>query len=190
MSEQGNQSESGKIAVVTGGSRGIGRNTVENLARRGVNAISAYHSRGADAHAVVTAVKEAGAQAIALQLDAGNVASFDAFVNSVKEALAKLGATHFDFLVNNAGNSYHKMPFETATEEEVDAIYKVRFKGVFFLTQKLLSLIRDGGRIVNVSTRSDSNQLAGRFGLRIDEGCCGGAVEAYGKGTGTTQDYR
>jgi NAD(P)-dependent dehydrogenase (short-subunit alcohol dehydrogenase family) len=152
MSEQGNQSESGKIAVVTGGSRGIGRNTVENLARRGVNAISAYHSRGADAHAVVTAVKEAGAQAIALQLDAGNVASFDAFVNSVKEALAKLGATHFDFLVNNAGNSYHKMPFETATEEEVDAIYKVHFKGVFFLTQKLLSLIRDGGRIVNVST--------------------------------------
>jgi NAD(P)-dependent dehydrogenase (short-subunit alcohol dehydrogenase family) len=69
-----------------------------------------------------------------------------------EEALAKLGATHFDFLVNNAGNSHHKMPFETATEEEVDAIYKVHFKGVFFLTQKLLSLIRDGGRIVNVST--------------------------------------
>jgi NAD(P)-dependent dehydrogenase (short-subunit alcohol dehydrogenase family) len=92
MSEQGNQSESGKIAVVTGGSRGIGRNTVENLARRGVNAISAYHSRGADAHAVVTAVKEAGAQAIALQLDAGNVASFYAFVNSAGRGPRQAGS--------------------------------------------------------------------------------------------------
>lgn len=152
MSEQGKQAERGKIAIVTGGSRGIGRNAVESLARRGVNAIFTYHSRDGDAEAVIAAVREAGAQAIALKLDAGNVASFDSFVNSVKDALPRLGATHFDFLVNNAGNNHHNMPFETATEEEVDAIYNVHFKGVFFLTQRLLPLMRDGGRIVNVST--------------------------------------
>jgi NAD(P)-dependent dehydrogenase (short-subunit alcohol dehydrogenase family) len=141
-----------KIAIVTGGSRGIGRSTVENLAKRGVHTIFTYHTHGADAEAVVAAAKASGAQALALQLDAGNIASFGAFVESVKDALAKLGATRFDFLVNNAGNSHRNMPFETATEEELDNIYNVHFKGVFFLTQKLLPLINDGGRIVNVST--------------------------------------
>jgi NAD(P)-dependent dehydrogenase (short-subunit alcohol dehydrogenase family) len=78
-------------------------------------------------------VKDAGAKAIALQLDAGNAASFDAFVESVNDALANLAATRFDFLVNNAGNSHRNMPFATATEEELDSIYNVHFKGVFFL---------------------------------------------------------
>src|ERR1700677_4315541 len=96
-----------KIAIVTGGSRGIGRNTVESLARRGVHTIFTYHSHSADAEAVVAEVKDAGAKAIALQLDAGDIASFDAFVESAKEALANLEATHFDFLVNNAGNNHH-----------------------------------------------------------------------------------
>src|SRR6202035_1469205 len=95
-----------KIAIVTGGSRGIGRNTVESLARRGVHTIFTYHTHGTDAEAVVAAVKNAGAEAVALPLDAGNIASFDAFVESVKDALSKLGATRFDFLVNNAGNSH------------------------------------------------------------------------------------
>jgi NAD(P)-dependent dehydrogenase (short-subunit alcohol dehydrogenase family) len=152
MSEQSKQLEPGKIAIVTGGSRGIGRNTVESLAKRGVKAIFTYHSHRADAEAVVAAVKDAGAEAIALPLDAGDIASFDAFVDLVKEALTKFGATRFDFLVNNAGNSHHNMPFEKATEEELDSIYNVHFKGVFFLTQKLLALINDGGRIVNIST--------------------------------------
>jgi NAD(P)-dependent dehydrogenase (short-subunit alcohol dehydrogenase family) len=141
-----------KIAIVTGGSRGIGRSTVESLARRGVHTIFTYHTHGTDAEAVVAAAKHAGAEAIPLQLDAGNVASFGAFVESVKDALAKLEATRFDFLVNNAGNSHRNMPFETATEEELDSIYNVHFKGVFFITQKLLPLINDGGRIVNLST--------------------------------------
>lgn len=141
-----------KIAIVTGGSRGIGRSTVECLARRGVNTILTYHTRGADADGVVAAAKDAGAEAIALQLDAGNVASFDAFVEGVKGALATLGAERFDFLVNNAGNNHRNMPFATATEEEFDNVGNVHFKGVFFLTQKLLPLIHDGGRIVNVST--------------------------------------
>jgi NAD(P)-dependent dehydrogenase (short-subunit alcohol dehydrogenase family) len=141
-----------KIALVTGGSRGLGRNTVESLAKRGVHTIFTYQSHGADAEAVVAAVKNAGAQGIALQLDAGNIASFDAFVESVKDALARLGAARLDFLVNNAGNSHRNMPFEKVTEEELDGIYQVHFKGVFFLTQKLLPLINDGGRIINIST--------------------------------------
>jgi NAD(P)-dependent dehydrogenase (short-subunit alcohol dehydrogenase family) len=97
-------------------------------------------------------VNEAGSEAVALQLDAGNIASFDAFVESVKDALSNLGATRFDFLVNNAGNNHRNMPFEKATEEEFDSVLSVHFKGVFFLTQKLLPLIKDGGRIVNIST--------------------------------------
>jgi NAD(P)-dependent dehydrogenase (short-subunit alcohol dehydrogenase family) len=152
MSKQSRQLEPGKIAIVTGGSRGIGRNTVQSLAKRGVKAIFTYHSHTADAEAVVAALKDAGAGAIALPLDAGDIASFDAFVDRVKEALARFGATRFDFLVNNAGNSHHNMPFEKATEEELDSIYNVHFKGVFFLTQKLLPFINDGGRIVNIST--------------------------------------
>ena len=87
-----------------------------------------------------------------MQLDASTVASFDAFVESVKDALANLGATRFDFLVNNAGNNHRNMPFEKATEEEFDSVCNVHFKGVFFLTQKLLPLINDGGRIINIST--------------------------------------
>ena len=141
-----------KIALITGGSRGIGRNTVVSLAKRGVHTIFTYHSHSADADAVVAAVRDAGAQAIALELDAGAVASFDAFVESVKDALANLGATRFDFLVNNAGNNHRNMPFEKATEEEFDSVCNVHFKGVFFLTQKLLPLINDGGRIINIST--------------------------------------
>lgn len=141
-----------KIAIVTGGSRGIGRSTVESLASRGVNTIFTYHTHGTEAEAVIAAAKEVGVEAIALQLDAGDIASFDGFIESVKGALAKLGAERFDFLVNNAGNSHRNMPFATATEEELDSIYNVHFKGVFFLTQKLLPLINDGGRIVNIST--------------------------------------
>jgi NAD(P)-dependent dehydrogenase (short-subunit alcohol dehydrogenase family) len=152
MTTETNGTSSKKIAIVTGGSRGIGRSTVESLTHRGVQTIFTYHTHGTDAESVVAAAKDAGVEAIALQLDAGNIPSFDAFVASVQDALSKLGATRFDFLVNNAGNSHRNMPFETATEEELDSIYNVHFKGVFFLTQKLLPLINDGGRIINVST--------------------------------------
>jgi NAD(P)-dependent dehydrogenase (short-subunit alcohol dehydrogenase family) len=141
-----------RIAIVTGGSRGIGRNTVISLAERGVDSIFTYNARRDAAEEVVAAVREAGARAIALQLDTGDLRGFDGFVESVRKALAELGAERFDYLVNNAGNNHHNMPFEKATEEELDSIYNVHFKGVFFLTQKLLRLINDGGRIVNVST--------------------------------------
>jgi NAD(P)-dependent dehydrogenase (short-subunit alcohol dehydrogenase family) len=140
-----------KIAIVTGGSRGLGRNTVLHLAKRGVDSIFTYNSNRAEADKVVAAVAETGRNAVAFQLDTGNISAFDAFVQSVREALGNLGAERFDFLVNNAGTSHHNS-FEKTTEQELDSLYQVHFKGVFFLTQKLLPLLNDGGRIVNVSS--------------------------------------
>jgi NAD(P)-dependent dehydrogenase (short-subunit alcohol dehydrogenase family) len=145
-------SERTKIALVTGGSRGIGRSVVLNLVRRGVDTIFTYNSRRAEADEVVAEAAVAAGRAIALQLDTGKVSEFDGFAGRLRDAIASLGAERFDSLVNNAGNNHHNMPFEQATEEELDSIYNVHFKGVFFLTQKLLPLIHDGGRIVNVST--------------------------------------
>jgi NAD(P)-dependent dehydrogenase (short-subunit alcohol dehydrogenase family) len=139
------------IALVTGASRGLGRSTVLSLAKRGVRSIFTYRSNRAEADKVVSLARENGAQAIALQLDTGNVPSFDAFVAKVRDALSGLGATRFDYLINNAGTSHHA-PIEKTTEAELDELYNVHFKGVFFLTQKLLPLINDGGRIVNLSS--------------------------------------
>ena len=141
----------GRVAIVTGGSRGLGRSTVLSLARRGVDAIFTYHSNRAAADEVIALVTEAGRQAIALPLDTGDVAAFDGFVEGVRGALRELGAERFDYLVNNAGTSHHNS-IETTTEAELDGLYNVHFKGVFFLTQNLLPLIKDGGRIVNVSS--------------------------------------
>ena len=139
------------IAIVTGGSRGLGRNTVLSLANRGVHSIFTYNSNPAEADKVVAAVAETRAKAIALQLETGNVSAFDPFVQNVRKALPDLGAERFDYLVNNAGTSHHAA-FDKVTEEELDSLYNVHFKGVFFLTQKLLPLINDGGRIVNISS--------------------------------------
>jgi NAD(P)-dependent dehydrogenase (short-subunit alcohol dehydrogenase family) len=140
-----------RIAIVTGGSRGLGRSTVLSLAARGVASIFTYNTNRTEAEKVVAAARDAGAKSVALQLDTGNVGAFDGFVKSVASALHTLGASRFDYLVNNAGTSHHNA-FEKTTEAEFDALYNVHFKGVFFLTQKLLPLINDGGRIVNISS--------------------------------------
>jgi NAD(P)-dependent dehydrogenase (short-subunit alcohol dehydrogenase family) len=124
---------------------------VLSLARRGVDSIFTYKSNQAEARGVVSLVAEAGRRAVALQLDTGDVRALDPFVRNVRGALAEWGAERFDYLVNNAGISHHK-PFDQTTEEELDQLYNVHFKGVFFLTQKLLPLLNDGGRIVNVSS--------------------------------------
>src|ERR1700722_13546721 len=107
MPEQANLYESRKIAVVTGGSRGIGRNTVVSLAKRGVDSIFTFNSPPEAAEAVMAEAKTAGAQALALQLDAGNIGSSDAFIKDVERALSQRGQSRFDFLVNNAGNNHH-----------------------------------------------------------------------------------
>ena len=140
-----------RIALVTGGSRGLGRNTVLHLAKRGVRSIFTYHSNRAEADKVVAAASEAGSTAVALPLDTGKVDTFDAFAHETAKALASMGAQRFDFLVNNAGTA-HYAPFDQVTAEDLDRLYHVHFKGVFFLTQKLLPLLNDGGRIVNVSS--------------------------------------
>ena len=151
MPSEQTSSLAGKIAIVTGGSRGLGQNTVLHLARRGVHSIFTYNTNQAEADKTVAEVHKAGAQAVALRLNVGNVASFEPFLNDVSKALAAFGAQRFDFLVNNAGISHHA-PFEKTTEAELDQLYNVNFKGVFFLTQKLLPLINDGGRIIMLST--------------------------------------
>ncbi|OPB00922.1 3-oxoacyl-ACP reductase [Pseudomonas fluorescens] len=140
-----------KIALVTGGSRGLGRSTVLALARRNVQSIFTYNSNEAEAEKVVAAVREAGSTAIALQLDTGKISALASFVESVRKALTMLGAERLDYLVNNAGISHHKA-LENTTEAELDQLYEVNFKGVFFLTQQLLPHINDGGRIINIST--------------------------------------
>ncbi|EGO94100.1 MULTISPECIES: SDR family NAD(P)-dependent oxidoreductase [unclassified Acidiphilium] len=139
------------IAIVTGGSRGIGRSTVEALARRGVRSIFTYHRRRAEADEVVAATERAGARAATLQLDTGNTATFPAFVAELRRILAEWGVEQFDYLINNAGTSHHA-PISDITEADFDALFRVHVKGAFFLTQAVLPLIVDGGRIVNVSS--------------------------------------
>ena len=153
----------GKIAIVTGGSRGIGRETVLNLAKRGIRTIFTYNSNPAEAEKVVALAAEAGAQAAALQLNTAIVASFAGFAEAVSEQLKAFGVERFDYLVNNAGTSSNAS-LETITEEEMDGLYAVHFKGVLFLTQKLLPLINDGGRIVNISSGLARFTSPGRIG--------------------------
>lgn len=140
-----------KIALITGGSRGLGRNTVLSLAKRGIHSIFTYNSAKDEADKVVALAIEGGVKAAALKLDTGNASSFDSFVEQVQAALKEMGAERLDYLVNNAGISHHNSIVKT-TEEELDLLYNVNFKGVFFLTQKLLPIIKDGGSIVNIST--------------------------------------
>lgn len=151
MTMQETTSQPAKIALVTGGSRGLGRNTVVNLAQRGVDTVFTYRAHRAEADEVVAEVAAMGRRARALLLDTGEVGAFDAFVGEVRGTLEGWGASRFDFLVNNAGISHHA-PIEATTEAELDALYQVHFKGVFFLTQKLLPHLNDGGRIVNISS--------------------------------------
>ena len=141
-----------KIALITGGSRGLGRNTALSLAREGVDVILTYHSNSTEATTAVAAVEKLGRKAVALRLDSSKVSSFDGFIREVSTALSQTWSTdRLDFLVNNAGTSLHA-PFAETTEADFDQLVNIHFKGVFFLTQKLLPLIRDGGRIVNISS--------------------------------------
>lgn len=141
-----------KIALVTGSSRGLGKNTALALAKKGVDVIVTYRSSEAEANSVVSAIKELGANAAALQLDTSDTKTFDGFVMQFKQLLQdKWQTEQFDFLINNAGIGIYAAFAET-TEEQFDQLMNIQVKGVFFLTQKLLPLIKDGGRIVNLSS--------------------------------------
>jgi NAD(P)-dependent dehydrogenase (short-subunit alcohol dehydrogenase family) len=138
-----------KIAIVTGGNRGLGRNAALALARRGEDVIITYRSNAEEADAVVAEIGALGRTAVALQLD---VAKSAGFADEVRRVLAETWERDtFDHLVNNAGIAHH-LSFADTTEEAFDDLLDVHFRGVFFLTQRLLPLIADGGSILNVST--------------------------------------
>ena len=139
------------IAIVTGGNRGLGKDMVQKLAARGVAVIFTYRGNKAEADGVVSELQAAGGRIAALQLNVGDTSQYDAFAKETRAVLAGWGADRFNFLVNNAGVGIHA-PFAETTEAQFDQLMNVHFRGVFFLTQKLLPLIADGGRIINISS--------------------------------------
>ena len=141
-----------KIGVITGGSRGLGKNTALAMAAQGVDVILTYHSQKDSAEAVVAEIVAMGRKAVALKLDVTNASHFTDFAEQVSQALTtQWQQSHFDFLVNNAGGGAYASFAET-TEAMFDQMVNLNLKSVFFLTQKLLPLINDGGRIVNISS--------------------------------------
>lgn len=140
------------IAIVTGGSRGLGKNTALHLAKSGVDVLLTYHSDAAGAQAVVSEIEAMGRRAVALQLDVSTTKGFAAFAEQVQAALKQTWQREqFNFLVNNAGIGIHAAFAETS-EEQFDLLVNIHFKSVYFLTQRLLPLMADGGRIVNISS--------------------------------------
>ncbi len=141
-----------KVAIITGGSRGLGKNTALAMAQKGIDVILTYQSKKADAEKTVAEIEALGRKAYAIQLDVSKSASFSSFAEEVKQVLkSKWQRENFNFLVNNAGIGIHVSFMET-TEEQFDELFKIHLKAPFFLTQKLLPLMSDGGRIVNIST--------------------------------------
>ncbi|RYY30485.1 MAG: SDR family oxidoreductase [Sphingobacteriaceae bacterium] len=141
-----------KIALVTGGSRGLGRDMAINLAQKNIDVILTYNSNKTEADKVVAEIEKAGQKALALQLDTSNIKAFDAFFTTLKTALPEtFGSENFDFLINNAGTALYA-PFAETTEEQFDHALNIHYKGVFFLTQKALPVLNDGGRIINISS--------------------------------------
>jgi len=166
-----------RIALITGGNRGIGRSTALSLAAKGVDSVITYRSHPEEAVAVVAELEALGRKAVALQLDTGETSAFEAFAGDFTRALRDTwGREDFDYLVNNAGNSSNSS-FDEVTEEEFDRLIDIHFKGVFFLTQRLLDQLADGGAIVNLS----SGLARFSYPNRIAYGSVKGAVEVLSR---------
>ena len=141
-----------KIALITGASRGLGKNAALHLAAQGFDIIGTFHSKADEARTLVTTLEQAGARAAMLQLDVGDAASFEAFATALKETLKRdFGRDQLDVLVNNAGIGLN-VPFAETSEAQFDQLLNIQLKGPFFMTQRLLPLIADQGRIINIST--------------------------------------
>ncbi len=141
-----------KIALITGGSRGLGKNMALHLANKGRDVILTYHSRKDEAEAVVETIKSMGRRAVAMQLDVGNSESFSRFAGQLSDALNEhWGRKDFDYLINNAGTGVFK-DYLDITEEEFSRMVNEHIKGPFFLSQTLLPAMKNGGRILNVSS--------------------------------------
>jgi NAD(P)-dependent dehydrogenase (short-subunit alcohol dehydrogenase family) len=145
-------STSSRVALITGGSRGLGRSAALRLAQAGVDLVITYVGNETAAQAVVAAIGEQGRRAVAMQLDMADSASFPAFAAALRTTLQqRFGRDTFDYLVNNAGSGVHAS-FAQTTEAQLDAMYQIHLKGSFLLTQALLPVIADGGRILNTSS--------------------------------------
>lgn len=141
-----------QIALVTGGSRGLGKDMALSLAHKGFDVILTYHANAEAANEVVSAIQQQGRRAAALQLDVADAASYDTFFQRVQDSLSKVfAAQKFDFLINNAGTGLHAAFVET-TEAQFDNMVNVHLKSAYFLTQKALPLMNDGGAIINISS--------------------------------------
>ena len=141
-----------KIALVTGGSRGLGKDMALRLAENGINVIITYNSQLQGAQDVVAQIRQSGQKAAALQLNTGDLKSFNAFAAALQDTLnSTFDSSHFDYLVNNAGIGGYA-PIADVTEEMFDELLNIHFKGGYFLTQKMLPLMNDGGGIVNISS--------------------------------------
>jgi NAD(P)-dependent dehydrogenase (short-subunit alcohol dehydrogenase family) len=141
-----------KIALITGASRGLGKNAALHLAAQGIDVIGTYNSRADEAQALVAEIESLGGRAVMLQLDVGQSEGFADFTTQVEAVLrSRFDRQHFDFLLNNAGIGVYANFVDTSVEQ-FDLLMNIHLKGPFFLTQKLLPLIADGGRILNVSS--------------------------------------
>lgn len=141
-----------KLALITGGSRGLGKNMALALAKKNIDVIFTYHTNRSAADDTIQEIQQIGGNAYALQLDTSKTNQFDPFISQLSTLLKdKTGQSNIDFLINNAGTALYS-PVVDTTEAQLDAIVDVHFKGVFFLTQKLLPLLNDGGSIVNISS--------------------------------------
>lgn len=141
-----------KIALVTGGSRGLGKDMALQLAKKEIDVVITYHSKKEEAEDVVKQVKSLGRKAYALQLDVAKSGTFNDFVSKFKSILkSEFQSENFDSLVNNAGSGIHEN-FADTTEEQFDSMMNIHLKAPFFLTQKLLPLINNGGSIINISS--------------------------------------
>lgn len=141
-----------KIALITGGSRGLGKDMAINLAQKGVDIILTYHSNKLAAQEVVTEIENHGQKAKAFQLDTGNIKDFPLFFDEISTYLNnETGHPHIDYLINNAGTGVYQA-FSETTEEQFNQMFNIHLKGVYFFTQKALPFLNDGGRIINISS--------------------------------------
>lgn len=166
-----------KVALVTGGSRGIGKDIALSLAKMGIGVILTYHSQKADADRVTAEIRASGGVAIALQLDLSATAFFDTFLSQLRTVLAEIfGTEKIDFLINNAGFG-RAIPIEKLTEADFDSFVDVHFKGVVFLTQKALAMMNDGGGIVFITAAADRYNVP----AYATYAACKGAVEVFSR---------
>lgn len=141
-----------KIAIVTGGSRGLGKEMALSLAKKGIDVIITYRTKEAESQDVVNQIEGMGQKATAIYLDMSDFSSLDEFVTILIQTLqTRWNTVSFDFLINNAGMGA-TVPFEQVTEELFNDFLNVHFKGIYFLIQKCLPNINHGGCIINIST--------------------------------------